>query len=93
MFVGLVGPLFLSTFCANNGVCFYYVCFCRLFLSLFSLEAPLRFNKLHSEHQHELLQAVPPPLEVPKISCFSSLGEAKSVRLWIDCGEENHRDR
>lgn len=40
-------------------------------------EPPLRFNKLHSQHQHEHLQAVPPPLEIPKISCISSLGEAK----------------
>jgi len=29
------------------------------------------FNKLHSQHQHEHLQAVPPPLEIPKISCIS----------------------
>lgn len=40
-----------------------------------------RFNKLQFQHQHELPQAVLPPVEPPRISNFSCLGQDRCTNL------------
>lgn len=85
-------PIFWSTFCANLMVCFFLLCFCRLFLSFFSLEPwSLGLTNCTVSTSMSICKRFHHHWKFRRYPVFRLLAKQKgsSSANLIDCSEEN----